>query len=255
MLVVVSPAKRMDETAPRRADGSTPVFLAERDALLATARDLTPKDLEKLMGISSKLADLNVARYKSIGSGEGEKQAVELYAGDTYAGLEAATMDAEALDFAQDHLRILSGLYGLLRPKDMIEPHRMEMGTKLKTPRGKSLYEFWGDQIAEQLNRDAAAAGTDVLINCASVEYFTAADREVLGLRVITPMFYETKKGAPKIVSFFAKKARGAMARFICEGRLTDPEDIKRFDTGGYAYQPEMSAPDRPVFLRPEDAA
>lgn len=255
MLIVVSPAKRMDETEPHKGEGTTPVFLAERDLILKHARKLKSRDLEKLMKISPALADLNVARYAEIGSGAGEKPAVELFAGDTYAGLEASTLDPEAMEFAQAHLRILSGLYGLLRPQDMIEPHRLEMGTRLKTTKGKSLYEFWGDKIAMRLNAEADELGTDTLINCASVEYFTAADREALNLRVITPVFYETKNGAPKIVSFFAKKARGAMARFICEGRLTSADMISSFDAGGYVFQREMSTPDTPVFLRPEGAS
>ncbi|MGH1367978.1 MAG: peroxide stress protein YaaA [Maritimibacter sp.] len=254
MLIVVSPAKRMNENEAQKPTGTTPDFLEERDALLKAARKLKPAALEKLMKISPALAALNVERYGVIGSGAGEKRAIDLYAGDTYAGLEATTMDDAALDFAQAHLRILSGLYGLLRPCDLIEPHRLEMGTRLKVGRKKSLYEFWGDKIALKLNDAAQEIGTNTLINCASVEYFTAADRKALSLRVITPVFFETRKSETKIISFFAKKARGAMARFICEGRITDPKQLCEFEAGGYEFQPDQSTEERPVFLRPESA-
>jgi cytoplasmic iron level regulating protein YaaA (DUF328/UPF0246 family) len=147
-------------------------------------------------------------------------------------------------------LRILSGLYGALRPLDGIQPYRLEMGSRLKNPRGKNLYAFWGDRIAKQLNEDAAEAGTDTLINCASQEYFGAVDLDALTLRVITPVFMEMKNGQPKIVSFYAKKARGSMARFIIENRLSDPEAIKDFDTGGYAFNADLTEGDNWVFLR-----
>lgn len=250
MLVVVSPAKRLDETPPRAAEGTSPRFPEATAELVETARTLDAGALEKLMDISPKLAALNVARFASIGSGEGAKPALEMFAGDTYTGLEAQTLDADALDYAQRHLRILSGLYGLLRPRDMIEPHRLEMGSRLANAHGRDLYAFWGDRIAEALVADAAQAGTDVLVNCASVEYFTAADRPALSLRVITPSFLEDRPEGPKVVSFWAKQARGAMARFVVSNRLRDPEALAEFDTGGYRFQPGMSTPDRPVFLR-----
>lgn len=250
MLVVVSPAKRLAETPPRAPGGTDPRFADATAELVKTAGKLSAKKLEALMHISPKLAALNRDRYASIGSGAGAKHAIELFAGDTYAGLEAASLDPDEMDYAQDHLRLLSGLYGLLRPRDVIEPHRLEMGSRLKTRRGKNLYEFWGDRIAETLNADAAALGTDVLVNCASVEYFTAANRPALGLRVITPTFLEDHPEGPRVQSFFAKKARGAMARFIIQKRITDPDALRDFDTGGYLYQPAMSTPDAPVFLR-----
>ncbi|MCB1350452.1 MAG: peroxide stress protein YaaA, partial [Maritimibacter sp.] len=184
------------------------------------------------------------------GSGAGAKQVVEIFAGDTYTGLDAGTLDAEEMDYAQRHLRILSGLYGLLRPRDVIEPHRLEMGSRLANAAGRDLYAFWGDRIAEALVADAAEAGTGVLVNCASVEYFTAADRPALALRVITPTFLEDRPEGPKVMSFWAKQARGAMARFIVQTRLRDPGALAEFDAGGYRYQPDMSSPDRPVFLR-----
>lgn len=250
MLIVVSPAKRLDEKPARAEGGTEPMFLDQTERLAQVARGLTGADLERLMRISPRLAALNVERFAALGGGAGTKQAIEMFAGDTYAGLEAASLDPEELDWAQDHLRILSGLYGLLRPRDLIQPHRLEMGTRLATDRGRTLYDFWGDRIARALNDTAAALGTDVLVNCASVEYFTAADRPALKLRVIAPVFMEDRRGGPKIVSFFAKKARGAMARFIIQHRLTDPGALADFDTGGYRYRPDLSEPDRPVFVR-----
>ncbi|MEJ1997477.1 MAG: peroxide stress protein YaaA, partial [Maritimibacter sp.] len=198
----------------------------------------------------AKLGALNAGRFAEYGSGKGEKQAIELFSGDTYTGLDAGSLDADEMAYAQRHFRMLSGLYGLLRPRDVIAPHRLEMGTRLQNPRGKSLYEFWGDRIALRLNEEAAELGTDVLVNCASVEYFTAANRDALTLRVITPTFLEDGPNGPKVMSLWAKRARGAMARYIIQNRLTDPEALLEFDSGGYRYQPEMSEPDKPVFLR-----
>lgn len=252
MLITVSPAKRLDETEAVATGGTTPFFESDTATLAKTAVLKQPKKLEALMDISQALGKLNADRFKAFGSGEGEKQAIEMFAGDTYSGFDAGSLGEDAMDYAQDHLRILSGLYGLLRPRDVIAPHRLEMGTRLKTRRGTSLYEFWGDRIAKRLNAEAEALGTDTLVNCASVEYFTAADRPALKLRVVTPSFYETKNGEPKIVSFFAKQARGAMARFICENRITDPAALADFTAGGYEYRASMSEPDRPVFVRGE---
>jgi len=252
MLITVSPAKRLDETAPRATGGTVPRLLDEAETLAETAGTLDAPALEKLMHISPKLAALNVDRFAAFGSGAGEKQAIELFAGDTYTGLDAVSLDDDEMDYAQRHLRILSGLYGVLRPRDVIAPHRLEMGSRLKNPRGRNLYEFWGDRVAERLNADAGLVGTQVLVNCASVEYFTAADRDALKLRVITPVFMEDGPKGPRIMSFWAKQARGAMARFIIQNRLTDPEAVKDFDTGGYAYNAGLSAGDRLVFLRGE---
>jgi cytoplasmic iron level regulating protein YaaA (DUF328/UPF0246 family) len=251
MLIVVSPAKRLDETPARTKGGTHPSLDVDAAILARRARDLTADDLQRLMHISAKLATTNVARFAGFGSDVGAKPAVGLFAGDTYAGLEAGTLEPEEMDWAQDHLRILSGLYGLLRPRDLIAPHRLEMGTRLDTDRGCNLYDFWGDRIAERLNADAAAVGAKVLVNCASVEYFTAANRPVLGLRVVTPVFMEDRAEGPKIVAFFAKKARGAMARFIIQRRLTDPAGLRDFDSGGYRYRADLSTADRPVFVRP----
>ncbi|MCK8485202.1 peroxide stress protein YaaA [Aliiroseovarius sp. S2029] len=252
MLVVVSPAKRLDEKPAKAPNGTRPVFQDQAEILAETARHLSGKDLERLMHISPSLGALNAERFKVFGSGAGEKPAIEMFAGDTYAGLDAASLDDDELRYAQDHLCILSGLYGLLRPQDQIAPHRLEMGTRMKTMRGKNLYEFWSDRIANALNRRADETSSKILVNCASVEYFSAVDADALDLQVVTPQFLEMRAGAPKVVSFFAKKARGAMARFIVQNRLRDPDDLMSFDLGGYRFQPGMSTPDRPVFLRDE---
>ena len=253
MLVVLSPAKKLDMSAVD-IPATDPHFADDARALAKTARGLTRKDLQKLMGISETLAKLNADRFKAFGTME-TKPAALAFAGDTYTGLEAASLDPDELDYAQDHLRILSGLYGLLRPRDAIEPYRLEMGSRLKTRRGKSLYDYWGDRIAKALNDQAETLGTDTLVNCASQEYFGAVKPGALNLRVVTPVFMEEKPDGPKIVSFFAKQARGAMARFIVQNRLTDPDSLTDFDTGGYRHRPDLSEPDKPAFVRPQDAA
>ncbi|MDT8857487.1 peroxide stress protein YaaA [Paracoccaceae bacterium Fryx2] len=250
MLTVISPAKRLDEAPLAGAEITRPAFGAEALELAAVARGLTVADLRRLMGISEPLARLNRDRFAGFAA-QAEKPAMRLFAGDTYAGLEARTLDTDALRWAQGRLRILSGLYGLLRPLDAIRPHRLEMGSRLANPRGPDLYAFWGDRIARALDAQADAVGARVLVNCASAEYFGAVDRAALRLRVVTPVFLEDREGEPRIVSFWAKKARGAMARFIAEHRLTDPADLRDFAAGGYRYDAALSDGDRPVFLRP----
>jgi uncharacterized protein len=256
MLTVISPAKRLDLTPaalPGDLEATPPIFPKEAASLARTARGLSVADLRGLMDISEDLARLNKARFAAFSpdpAADAVKPAALAFAGDTYAGLEAATLDEDALRWAQGHLRILSGLYGLLRPLDLIQPYRLEMGSKLATRRGATLYDYWGNQISKALNAAAAEVGATALVNCASAEYFGAVAPKALRLRVITPVFLEERDGQAKIVSFFAKKARGAMARFIVENRLTDPEDINTFTAGGYAYCPERSEGDRRVFLR-----
>jgi len=253
MLCVISPAKKLDMTPVDGLTATRPAFPDDTATLVKVAKRLTLGDLQKLMSISPDLAKLNRDRFRDFDAAD-TKQAVLSFAGDTYQGLEASSLDPDELTFAQDHLRILSGLFGVLRPLDEIQPYRLEMGSRLKTRRGKSLYEFWGDRIAKALNEQAEATGTATLVNCASQEYFGAVDLKALKLNVITPTFLEDKPGGPKIVSFFAKKARGAMARFIIQNRLTDPTALKNFDLGGYVYQPDHSSPDKPVFLREDQA-
>jgi len=254
MLTVISPAKALDMTRTGVAP-TQPAFRADAARLARTMRNQTLARLRDLMDLSDDLARLNRDRYRVFADSpepEATRPAALAFDGDTYKGLDARTLEPEDLDWAQQHLAILSGLYGLLRPLDAIQPYRLEMGSRLKTRRGASLYDYWGDTIAKALNGMAKSAGTDTLVNCASAEYFRAADRPALSLRLVTPVFMQTDRGAPRIVSFHAKRARGAMARFIVENRLTDPGELTRFDIGGYAYSPDDSTPDRPVFLRPD---
>ncbi|WP_294619051.1 peroxide stress protein YaaA [uncultured Roseovarius sp.] len=252
MLVVVSPAKKMNMDPIEGIEATRPAFQAEANDLAQVAQGLSVDDLQKLMKISENLAKLNRERFNEFGEME-EKPAALAFAGDTYQGLEAASLDADEMAWAQEHFRILSGLYGVLRPLDAIQPYRLEMGSRLKTEKGKTLYDFWGDKIAKALKAQAEELNTDTLVNCASQEYFGAVDLEALGLRVITPVFMEEKPGGPKIVSFYAKKARGAMARYIIQHRLTDAQALTEFDTGGYQYRPDMSEADKPVFVRAAD--
>lgn len=254
MLCLISPAKRLDE---RGLDAGLPVSLPDfqEDAvsLAKTARRLSAPKLQALMSISPSLAKLNQARFRAFEAeplAENTRQAGFMFAGDTYLGLEIRTLDRDELDYAQDHLRILSGLYGLLRPCDQIQPYRLEMGSRLATRRGKTLYKYWGDRLAVALNSEAQRTGAKALVNCASVEYFSAVDLKALDLPVVTPSFYEVKNGEAKIVSFFAKKARGAMARFVMQKRLRDPEGLADFDLGGYRYQAGLSSLAAPVFHR-----
>ena len=256
MLVVISPAKRLDVRPVAGREMTEPAFLQDALHLAAIAAKLHPERLSRLMRISDRLARLAAERFAALGAaGEvvAEKPAMLLFAGDTYAGLEARSLEPDDLRYAQDRLRILSGLYGLLRPLDGIRPHRLDMGSRLKTERGETLYAYWGERLAEALNRAADESGSRVLVNCASREYFRAVERPALRLRVIRPVFLEGHPDGPRIVSIHAKKARGAMARFVVERRLTDPESLKAFDAGGYRYRADLSDPNRPVFMRGGD--
>ncbi|MCF7699088.1 peroxide stress protein YaaA [Loktanella sp. M215] len=252
MLVTISPAKSLN-LSPVDVTPTEPQFAADAVRLAKTMRGQTLAQLRDLMGISDDLARLNRDRFKAFSADpatEAVKPAAWMFDGDTYQGLEAATLEPEDIAFAQDRLCILSGLYGLLRPCDAIQPYRLEMGSRLKTRRGSSLYDYWGDTIARALIARAAEVGTDTLINCASQEYFGAADRKALSLRVVTPQFLEVKDGRPRVVSFFAKRARGAMARFVVTERLTDPAAIKDFRTGGYQFDADLSQGDTWAFVR-----
>ncbi|MEM6308527.1 MAG: peroxide stress protein YaaA [Pseudomonadota bacterium] len=256
MLVVISPAKRLD-WAERNVEMSLPDFPEDAARLARTARNLTLRDLKNLMGLSDDLARLNRDRFQAFIDVPGPSEtrpAAFAFAGDTYKGLEADTLDPEELVWAQDHLRILSGLYGLLRPLDAIQPYRLEMGSRLKTRRGANLYDYWRDGLSKALNAQAEQIGSQKLINCASQEYFGAVSPKALKLDVITPQFMEDKGQGPKIVSFFAKQARGAMARFIVQNRITQSDAILDFDLGGYAYQADLSTAEKPVFVRPYPA-
>ena len=249
MLVVVSPAKKLDMAPVDGVSPTAPAFPERAQELARVAGALGVNELQKLMGISEKLAVLNAERFAAFGSQE-NKPAALAFAGDTYQGLEASTLDDDEMAWAQNHLRILSGLYGVLRPLDAIEPYRLEMGSRLHTDRGKSLYEYWASDIAEALNKQASATGATHVVNCASQEYFGAVDLEHLAVPVITPVFKERKDGKEKIVSFFAKKARGAMARFVVQNRITTIDDLRGFATGGYAFQADQSDDSQMIFSR-----
>lgn len=253
MLTVISPAKKLDLTPVDMSAATEPAFQKDAATLARAARKLSQSDLRKLMSISEPLAELNAARFKAFAGNPSEdavKPAALTFAGDTYQGLEASTLDEAGMAFAQRRLRILSGLYGVLRPLDKIQPYRLEMGSRMATRRGANLYEFWGKKIAKSLNADGEAEGADTLLNCASQEYFGSVDLKALKLTVVEPVFLERKDGVEKVVSFYAKKARGAMARFAIDNRIDTVDGLKDFTTGGYAFQPSASEANRIVFTR-----
>ena len=254
MLALISPAKKLKfETRDPSMLSSTPVFTSETDQLIAVARKLTRADLRQMMKISDNLAELNYQRFQTFSKTPGEndtKQAVLAFAGDTYTGLDADTLDKKDLAFAQAHLRILSGLYGLLKPLDLIQPYRLEMGRKLKTKRGETIYAFWGDLIASELDNQLAGHKYPVVLNLASNEYFKAAKTKALRARVINMVFKEQKGDDYKIIGLFAKRARGAMARFMIKHRIENPADLKEFAKDGYKHRPEMSDDENWVFTR-----
>ncbi|MEX0369784.1 MAG: peroxide stress protein YaaA [Tateyamaria sp.] len=253
MLVVISPAKRLD-WAERDVQMTAPAMQADAARLARTARNLTLGKLKALMDLSDDLARLNRDRFQAFADDPAEdvtRPAMLAFAGDTYQGLDATSLSADDTAYAQEHLRILSGLYGLLRPLDAIQPYRLEMGSRLKTRRGASLYDYWCTDLAKALNAQAEDTQSDVLVNCASQEYFGAVPEKALKLRLVTPAFMEDKGQGPKIVSFFAKRARGAMARHIIRNRVTDMDGVRSFDADGYVYQQDLSTDAKPVFVRP----
>ena len=254
MLAIVSPAKKLDfEPLDRPLAHSDPVFLDDTVELAKSAQKLSRGELQQLMKLSDSLTDLNYQRFKGFSakpSPDQVKQAVMAFAGDTYTGLDAATLSDADLEYGQDHLRILSGLYGLLRPLDMIQPYRLEMGKRLSNPRGADLYDFWDDRLAEAIDGIVSSHKAGVVVNVASNEYFKAAREKVLKARVITPVFKEIKNGEARVLGLFAKRARGSMARYMLQNRIEDPEGLKAFDTGGYAYRDELSEDDTWVFTR-----
>ncbi|MBI1686167.1 peroxide stress protein YaaA [Caulobacter hibisci] len=253
MLMVISPAKSLDFTAPSAVlPLTTPALKTQIAELAKVTRKLTAADLRRLMHISEKLADLNRERFQHFDPQVEEGlQAVIAFNGDVYAGLAARELDRPALEWAQDHLRILSGLYGVLRPLDALQPYRLEMGTRLKTKRGANLYDFWGETIAKTLNEAAAGHTDPTLVNLASQEYFGAVDAKALKLPVVTCHFKEETAGAYKVLGFYAKKARGRMARHIIDGRIDKAEDLKGFDRDGYRFRPDLSTEADWVFARP----
>jgi uncharacterized protein len=254
MLMVISPAKSLDFTAPAQAlPMTTPELKAQIGELAKVTRKLTAADLKRLMHISDALAKLNRERFQAFDSElEDGLQAIIAFNGDVYGGLAARELDRPALEWAQDHLRILSGLYGVLRPFDALQPYRLEMGTRLKTKRGHNLYDYWGETISQTLNAAAAGHADPTLVNLASQEYFGAVDAKVLKLPVVTCHFKEEKAGALRVLGFFAKKARGRMARYVIDNRVDRAEGLKGFDLDGYRFQPSLSTDADWVFARPQ---
>lgn len=257
MLFLLSPAKSLDydtPTPPNLAPVLTrPQFLDDTAALIDILRTQSVADVQGLMDLSEPLARLNVDRYQAWRprfTDKNSKPAVLAFNGDVYDGLAAKTLDADDLAWAQQHVRMLSGLYGILRPLDRMQPYRLEMGTRLANPNGASLYDYWGDRLALHLNKLARGEKAPVIVNLASQEYFRAADRPVLKPRVIDCQFEDWKNGEYKIISFFAKRARGLMARYAIQHRLETPEGLKGFNLDGYRLAPEASSPDRLVFRR-----
>jgi len=253
MLTVISPAKKLDYSNSVTAKPFTqPELLSHSKELLNGLKGLSPQDVCVLMGLSDKLGALNYERFQAWHtpfSADNAKQSVLAFKGDVYQGLDAENMTEEDLNWAQGTLRILSGLYGVLRPLDLMQPYRLEMGTKFANQRGPNLYAFWDGIITRELNA-LLKKPTDVLVNLASNEYFKAAKEKNITGRIVTPIFMDNKDGKYKIISFFAKKARGLMAAFIIKGKITDVEDIKNFDSDGYSFNSALSEGDRWVFTR-----
>lgn len=251
MLAVISPAKSLDYKRPFPPIAATrPEFEADAASLAGAAAKLSANKLQSLMAISDKLARLNVDRFRGFDAAP-SRPAIHAFAGDVYMGFEVKSLDEEALRFAQDHLRILSGLYGLLRPLDEIRPYRLEMGTRWAPGRAKSLYAWWGDRIAQRLERDVEESGSRTLVNLASKEYWHAVEGKLgSDVRVIEIDFREPGPDGLRFNTFAAKRARGMMARYICEHRLSDPEGLKSFDSDGYAYDPDTSDAHRWHFHR-----
>lgn len=254
MLIVLSPSKTLDPDAPVDADACTqPTHLPESRRLVRRLRELSAQDLAGLMRISAKLAELNFERYRQwrtpFTPGNARPAALT-FKGDVYAGLGADDFSADDLDYAQDHLRILSGLYGLLRPLDLIQPYRLEMGTRLANPRGANLYEFWGGRISADLRRTLAGQERPTLVNLASQEYYRAVRPRELDAPVVTPVFKERRNGGCRVIGLFAKKARGMMARYAVKRRLERAEQLLDFAEGGYRHAPELSSAAEWVFVR-----
>jgi len=252
MLIVLSPAKSLDlDTPPTTDRRTTPQFIDRAAELIRVLKAYSPAEVGALMSISDPLAVLNVTRYASWHPDHDDaRQAVMSFDGDVYTGLDARSLDARALDYVQDHVRILSGLYGVLRPLDRMHPYRLEMGTKLANPRGKDLYAFWGETVTGALNEALAANGATALVNLASEEYFKSVKPKLLGVPLVVPVFQDWKNGKYKIISFFAKRARGMMARYAAQRQITDPQALKAFDVDGYAFDESVSTEKEWVFRR-----
>jgi cytoplasmic iron level regulating protein YaaA (DUF328/UPF0246 family) len=254
MLIVLSPAKTLDYDTPPTTDvHSRPDFIKHSAELIDTLRTLSPAQIGSLMQISDALAVLNAGRYASWSpkfTAKNAKQAVLAFNGDVYEGLDARSLSARQLDYMQSHIRILSGLYGVLRPLDRMQPYRLEMGTRLANPRGKDLYAFWGELVTGALNEVLAGQKSKVVVNLASEEYFKAVKPKLLNAPVVTPVFEDWKNGKYKVISFYAKRARGLMARYAAVKRITQPEKLKAFDVEGYAFDERGSSEHSWLFRR-----
>jgi uncharacterized protein len=254
MLIVISPAKTLDyETPPVTKRHTKPAMLKQSQQLIDNLRNYSALDLAELMKLSMKLATLNFDRYhdwQTPFTSKNAKQAVLAMKGDVYTGLDAENLSEEDLQYAQHHLRILSGLYGVLKPLDLMQPYRLEMGTKLSNEKGKDLYAFWGESITQAINKALKAQGDDTLINLASNEYYKSIKPKLIQGRIITPQFKQKKDGTYRMIGVFAKRARGLMSRYIIEKRLSDPEEIKGFKSDGYRFSKQQSKGDQWVFVR-----
>lgn len=254
MLFILSPAKSLDYDSPvPDVPATAPLFVKQSRELIDRLRTLTPRDVSELMDLSDKLASLNVARYQAWSSRatpKNARQALLAFDGDVYDGLQARLLTPAQLQWAQDHLCMLSGLYGVLRPLDLMQPYRLEMGTALATERGANLYQFWGSSLAEYLNKRLREDISPVVVNLASQEYFRAVDTKALKARVVECVFQEGRAGQYKVISFNAKRARGQMARFAIEHELVQPEQLQAFDRDGYRFDEKVSDPQRLVFRR-----
>ena len=256
MFFVLSPAKNLNEKAPAPVKEFTqPDLLAEAEILMRQLRELAPQQIAELMHVSDKIALLNAERnaeWHTPFTPDNAKQAVFMFNGDVYEGIAADTLKPEQIQYLQQHVRLLSGLYGVLRPLDLMQPYRLEMGTAFANTRGKNLYEFWGDIITDLLNDTLAQAGSDILINLASQEYFKSVNTKKLKARLIIPVFKDEKNGKYKIIGFYAKRARGLMVRYAAEHNITDPEMLKNFDYEGYSFNAAASNESEWVFMRKE---
>lgn len=256
MLILISPAKTLDYQSPLATTRYTqPMLLEHSQQLIGVARKLSAPQIKALMGISDKLADLNATRFHDWHpdfTPENARQAILAFKGDVYTGLQAETFSEADFDFAQKHLRMLSGLYGVLRPLDLMQPYRLEMGIRLENPRGKDLYQFWGEEITHTLNAALHDQGDDIVVNLASDEYFRSVKPKALKGQIIKPVFLDEKNGKFKVISFYAKKARGLMSRYIIQNRLSKPEQLTGFNSEGYFFDAESSSAEELVFKRHE---
>lgn len=257
MLAIISPAKTLDfESAVKNFPVSQPHFTDYSEQLIDVCRALSPQDLASLMSISDKLAGLNVARFAQWTKTHDEsnsRAALFAFKGDVYTGLDAETLSDDDVHFAQSHLRMLSGLYGLLKPLDLMQPYRLEMGTKLSNPKGKDLYAFWGNVITQAVQQAIDEQGDHILVNLASDEYYKSVKEKQLNATIIKPVFLDYKNGKYKVISFYAKKARGLMCRYLIQNQLTNVEQLKEFDLGGYWFDEAASTATEFVFKRDHD--